>query len=334
MNKKQAILVCLVSGTLMLNSCAGGHSSNSPGSSETQTEKVNAYLLTIDGEKIAYIESAEELEKFKTSLIKDKTEEINKIYQNINGVTLNNKFEITEKECYKNELKRGEEIKNIFLSDGKTFSFSVTVSETESKTVEFKTIYQNSSDYYEGTSVVKNEGKNGERLLVYEVIYIDGVETVRTVISDTEIKAAENKVVLVGTKKSTASTGKYAWPLKSVYVTSHYGERYIFGKYEFHIGVDLRAASGTFIYAADGGKIIFAGYSGSYGYLIKIQHDNGDLTYYAHLSKIDVKTGSRVYKGQYIAKSGTTGNVTGPHLHFEIRKNGKTVNPITYLPKI
>ena len=98
--------------------------------------------------------------------------------------------------------------------------------------------------------------------------------------------------------------------------------------------MDLRASTGTRVYASDGGVVVFAGYNGSYGYLIKIKHDNGDYTYYAHLSKIAVSSGERVYKGQYIALSGATGNVTGAHLHFEIRKNGYTVNPVSYLPNL
>ena len=147
-------------------------------------------------------------------------------------------------------------------------------------------------------------------------------------------KDAVNEVILVGTKKSTASTGSYAWPLNSVYITSSYGGRTLNGYYDFHLGVDLRASSGTWVYASDGGEVVFAGYNGSYGYLIKIKHDNGDYTYYAHLSKIAVSSGTRVYKGQYIALSGATGNVTGAHLHFEIRKNGSTVNPVSYLPSL
>ena len=80
--------------------------------------------------------------------------------------------------------------------------------------------------------------------------------------------------------------------------------------------------------------MIFVGTASGYGKLIKIQHDNGDVTYYAHLSSYSVKKGDRVYKGQLIAKSGATGRVTGPHLHFEIRKNGVQVNPIKHLPKL
>ena len=330
---KRAIMIILLSGVCVLYSCSDALSAL-PDGTEALGETVKAYYLSIDGEGIAYIESREALEKFKDELIKEKTEEVKRLYPDVKSVTLNNVLEVSEGECYEGNIKSVKEIEELYLSGGKRFSFSVTVSESESKTVEFKTVYQSSPSHYEGTSVVKNEGEYGERTLVYDVVYVDGAEASRTLVSDTEVKAAQDKVVLVGTKKNTASTGKYAWPLKSVYITSEYGGRTLSGKYDYHLGVDLRASSGTYVYAADGGKVIFAGYSGSYGYLIKIEHDNGDLTYYAHLSKIDVKNGSRVYKGQYIAKSGATGNVTGAHLHFEIRKNGSTVNPKNYLPKL
>ena len=330
---RKAILVLLVSGVFVLYSCTDAVPLL-PDSGETEGELINALYLSIDGEGVAYIKDLDALSEFKEQLRKEKTDEVKRLYPDVKSVTLNNVLEVSEKECYEGSIKKGKEIEEIYLLGGKRFSFSVTVSENEFKTVEFKTVYQNSSSHYEGTSVVKNEGAYGERSLVYDVVYVDGAEASRTLVSDTEIKAAQDRIVLVGTKKNTASTGKYEWPLKSVYITSEYGGRTLSGKYDFHLGVDLRASSGTYVYAADGGKVIFAGYNGSYGYLVKIEHDNGDLTYYAHLSKIEVKSGSRVYKGQYIAKSGATGNVTGPHLHFEVRKNGSTVNPKSYLPKL
>ena len=89
--------------------------------------------------------------------------------------------------------------------------------------------------------------------------------------------------------------------------------------------------TGTTIKAAASGKVIFAGYKGSYGYMIKIECDNGYEMWYAHCSKLYVSAGVRVSAGDKIAAVGSTGNSTGSHLHFEIRKNGKALNPQNYL---
>lgn len=98
-----------------------------------------------------------------------------------------------------------------------------------------------------------------------------------------------------------------------------------------HRGLDIGASTGTPIYAAAGGTVTAAGYSGSYGYMIKISHGNGVETLYAHCSQLIAKSGQKVTQGQLIGKVGETGNVTGPHLHFEVRKNGTIYNPQNYV---
>lgn len=331
--KRYVTLICIVLCVFMLYSCSE-EAEEPPDTSEITESSVNAYRLTADGSAVAYIDSPETADMLTEALIEAKTEEAKALYNEVISVTLLGDLQISEVTVSESEVKGAKDLAELKLLFYDTVPFSVTARETETREIPFETVYQKSSAYYEGTSVTKTAGKNGERTLAYDVVYTDGAESSRTLVSDNETKAAENKVVLVGTKKSTASTGSYAWPLKSVYITSDYGGRTLSGTYDFHLGLDLRAATGTYVYAADGGEVIFAGKNGSYGYLIKIRHDNGDLTYYAHLSKIEVAKGSRVYKGQYIAKSGATGNVTGPHLHFEIRKNSKTVDPKKYLPKI
>lgn len=103
------------------------------------------------------------------------------------------------------------------------------------------------------------------------------------------------------------------------------------GDTRHHGGVDLHAKYGDPVYAAAGGKVVFTGVSGGYGNLIVVAHGNGLQTYYGHLSKIYAKVGQRVHRGTLIGRVGATGRVTGPHLHFEIRKNGKAQDPLLYI---
>ncbi len=324
--------IAVVGVSLFLLLCLISCSPSDDGNEDLGEQKINAYIIKIDGKEVGYIKNEEQAKEIADAFTEEKRKALEASDAEIIKITVNSVIESEPGLCYEDELMSAEQITKKYYENGGKISFSITVSEKEKAYISFETVYKNSSAYYEGTKVVSTKGSQGEREKVFEVTYTDGVESSRELISDTVTKKAVDEVVLVGTKKSTASSGKYAWPLKSVTVTSPYGGRTLNGSYDFHFGVDLRAASGTSVYAADGGKVTYAGYMGSYGYLVKIQHDNGDYTYYAHLSKISVSVGSRVYKGQLIAKSGATGNVTGPHLHFEIRKSGSTVNPVNYLP--
>ena len=116
-------------------------------------------------------------------------------------------------------------------------------------------------------------------------------------------------------------------------LTSGYGYRRhpILKKRMFHYGLDFRARKGTRVYASKSGKVIRSGWRSGYGNYVLIKHAEGFETLYGHLYIIRVKNKQHVKQGQIIALSGNTGRSTGPHLHFEIRKNGKNVNPIHYL---
>ena len=98
-----------------------------------------------------------------------------------------------------------------------------------------------------------------------------------------------------------------------------------------HTGLDIAASKGSAIKAAASGTVTFSGYKGSYGYLVVVTHSNGVQTYYGHCSKLYVSAGQTVSQGQTIAAVGSTGNSTGPHLHFEIRVNGVAYNPQNYV---
>ncbi len=105
----------------------------------------------------------------------------------------------------------------------------------------------------------------------------------------------------------------------------------IYNEVKFHYGTDYAANTGENICAFASGTVSFAGYSESYGNFITIDHENGWQSLYAHCSRLDVKTGDKVEKNQLIAAVGATGNVTGPHLHFELTHNGIYVNPEYYV---
>lgn len=121
----------------------------------------------------------------------------------------------------------------------------------------------------------------------------------------------------------------FKMPITYTGISSPYGNRFhpVLKRYIAHAGVDLRARYIP-VYASRGGTVSFAGTQSGYGKIVIIKHVNGYETRYAHLDKIYVKKGQKVKQGDHIAKSGMTGRVTGPHLHFEIRKNGKTMNPM------
>jgi len=127
-------------------------------------------------------------------------------------------------------------------------------------------------------------------------------------------------------------TGSYIWPTNATYISSEYGYRIhpIFKTERFHSGVDIGASAGDPIYAADSGTVVIATYSSSYGNYVVINHGSGSSTLYAHMSSMAVSAGQSVSQGQVIGYVGSTGWSTGPHLHFEIRVNGSTVNPLSY----
>lgn len=128
--------------------------------------------------------------------------------------------------------------------------------------------------------------------------------------------------------------GALAWPVPSCRtINSEFGYRIhpIYGTRKLHGGIDIPAPSGSQVVAAEAGVVTFAGYSSSYGNYITIMHSNGLSTLYAHNSSLQVSAGATVTRGQNIAKSGATGNVTGAHLHFEVFQNGTRVNPRNYL---
>lgn len=136
--------------------------------------------------------------------------------------------------------------------------------------------------------------------------------------------------------RSSGSSESYSrsfrWPVVGK-INSPFGWRRhpITKRRSFHTGIDIKAGTGVLIRAAKAGRVAYSGWMGGYGRVVVINHGNGYSTLYAHCSRLLVRKGTKVSSGKVIAKVGTSGRVTGPHLHFEVRKNNKAINPLRVL---
>ncbi len=229
----------------------------------------------------------------------------------------------------------------------------VKVMKTETRTVEvdYETEKTNDASMFKGTTRVTRKGEKGEETITELVTYIDGQRVTSQEVSRVRTKEPVNEKVLVGTKStrvSSSSGGSYSvkvsgrgfvWPAPAcTFVSSPYGWRTLRGYSDFHTGVDLTlpggGSTGAVIVASLDGTVESVRRSNSgYGHCVVINHGGGVKTRYAHClaGSISVSVGQTVSAGQAIARVGSTGNVTGPHLHFEIIINGSTVNPLPYI---
>lgn len=214
-------------------------------------------------------------------------------------------------------------------------TLTVTQRERYVENVPYDITYTDSAYLYKGDYKVLSAGKYGSADVVANVTYINGEETTRQVLSSVTLVNPVTEQQARGTKARPTwlPTGTFRWPC-SGNITSRFGYRNLSYSYAstYHKGIDIANRRGTAVYAADGGTVVYSGWMSGYGYLVQINHGNGYVTYYGHNSKLLVKVGQHVYKGQQIAKMGSTGNSTGNHCHFEVRYNGVAKNPLNYLP--
>lgn len=216
-----------------------------------------------------------------------------------------------------------------------------TKTEVREAEIDYDTVKINTDRLYVGDSKVVVKGVKGVDEVTELVTYIDGVKVSTKEVSRKTVKEPVDEKIQVGTKKNYYNSGggnpyggTLAWPaVGATSVSSGYGYRSLNG---WHGGIDLVRPGGSMgctVVAAESGVVTFAGWYGSGGNTIIIDHGNGISTLYAHMKtgSLKVVSGQRVTRGQAIGNIGDTGYVTGPHLHFEVRVNGTKVNPAPYL---
>lgn len=253
--------------------------------------------------------------------------ELSKAYATYNGKVVDN--------LDSGLLKVGTLIK--IDSEDPYLEVEVKKEQTLRSSIPFETITIEDATIPEGQTVVDSEGEDGEKRSRAIVTYREGVAVRKRTLDSVTYREPVARVVRVGTMKPAINynvpefieggEGEYIWPLDGGYISAHQGDG------RGHKGIDIAAPFGTPIYAAASGTVIDAGtgYNGGYGNCIMIQNDDGNVTVYAHQSELAAEVNQYVEAGQLIGYVGSTGDSSGNHLHFEVRQEGKYLNPENFV---
>lgn len=273
--------------------------------------------VTVEGSCIALVDSEETAQKV--------VEKIEEEYKNKDTVDVAVQEETATQALKLNNgdkkpkiLSEMEAVEQIVEQQAITVETTEIVKEEQE--IDYETVEKTTDSLKVGEVQVRRNGEKGTKEVIKEVVKENGHIIQEKILDEKITKEAVAEIQLVGTLGIQK-------PLDSLRVTSSFGPRW--GRQ--HLGVDFGMEEGKDIYAAKAGTILCAGYHGSYGNLVKIDHGEGLQTYYAHCSKILVEEGQEVQAGDVIAKVGSTGNSTGPHLHFEVRVNEKVTDPLEWL---
>lgn len=201
--------------------------------------------------------------------------------------------------------------------------------------VPYKSTVQKTNEHVVGYSEVTVAGVSGVNRITQDIVMLNGEVQSCVDVNNEVVVAPVNEVVVKGTAKTLASAKQkqqahnagFAFPLPNGtwQVSAYYGDG------RNHKAVDLRAKSGTSIFAVADGKVVQSGWNGNYGYCVTIEHANGMRTLYAHAKQLCCKVGDTVSQGEVIALVGSTGQSTGNHLHFEVIVNGRNMDPAPYI---
>lgn len=291
-------------------------------------EVVQAY---VDYDKISTLDEAIEAVT--------KTQERNKIYEVVSGDTLGaiaQKNDMSVEDIImlnpatisseKSTLRVGDEI--VIYSPEPELSIVRTERKYYEENYDADIIYIDNDEWYTNETKVLQQPVTGFRKVVADVKYRNSELVSTNVLYENVVVDAVAKIVERGTKVPPT----YIYPVTGR-LSSGFGKRKApkKGASTYHKGVDFAVPVGTAVMASCGGTVIKAGWGSGYGYCVYIQHPDGKVSRYGHLSKVLVKGGQSVRQGEKIALSGNTGVSTGPHLHFEILVGGGQVNPLNYI---
>ena len=229
------------------------------------------------------------------------------------------------------------EIAKLLSPDNEASDCRLTVVSTEEteaiEKIPYETEYTYDEEKYSDEVTVISEGMDGLKSVRTVTRYKNGREISSEISGEDIIRDSITEQICAGAipGSRTDSKGEYIMPADAL-ISSYYGPRNVSIGSSFHRGIDLDGDTGDDVWAADGGEVIMAEPYYGYGLLVQILHDNGDITYYAHLSEILVTVGDKVAQGDVVGLMGMTGTASGSHLHFEIRPcGGEPVDPMIYL---
>lgn len=286
-----------------------------------ETKVSPAKILTPD-EAVQYIKTG--LIEKQVYVVK-KGDVLGKIAKN-HGLTTKELLELNPDITIDTLLPIGKEI-NVTV-EKPLINVQVIYEKMNKEKIDYEKVIEEDASMYKGEKQIIQEGSPGEKEVSYLITEVNGNIVKKTITEEKVLVEPTKHIEKVGTKViSSRGTGEFIWPTSGGYISSNMGSRW--GSY--HRGIDIARPSNYSIKASDNGVVTFAGWDGSYGNKIVINHNNGYTTLYAHLSEIYVSVGQVVPQGSVIGKMGTTGNSTGIHLHFEVSKNGSLINPLAVL---
>ncbi|WP_052950946.1 peptidoglycan DD-metalloendopeptidase family protein [Clostridium baratii] len=289
---------------------------------------VTLKALNIDGKNIGYVTNKEEFNNAIKKVASAYSTNLNIDESKITSINVKGNISFKDEKVNISKLISEEELADNIIKNKSLIDVDIVVNDTRLVDIEPSVKIERSEELLIGESKV-TEGKKGKKEQNINITYRNGEKKSVSVLSENIIEQSSSKVITKGIKSILNGTSAvFTSPTRGGTITSNFGERW--GKN--HNGLDIAGNIGDPVMAALDGKVKSTFYErDGYGNVVILEHEGGIETRYAHMSKIGVKTGDTVKKGDIVGEVGSTGRSTGPHLHFEVRVNGSPVDPQKYI---